>query len=469
MNTKLKIFTLLIFASSACRKDNINQSSPVQSPTKITLTLADAKAYIKQAQNHQTNDGFKINNLQLDWQKATNTTTKDGNIWKLNLPGKPIYQGIEQGFRQLAIKRDSKTNLVEARIIEVIPDAVYLQKGDVRNSNFTGRVFEYDLAYKLTGGQLYSEGKQVGETGPKENFELQKKGTLADLNPLKGAQGRLMRMQAIETCAWYQDSYVDGNGDFTVHSERICSYSFYDDGMTYWGGGNGVSSGGESSGGGGGGAPLPTYPTPVTPVPSNLPGENSNKVDPKKMMDCFSQIADPNAALVVRIYVVEPQPGTSFNVGSNSFGHVAISLSKTSGNTTITQTVGFYPTGSGLEKLDSKSQVLDNGDIRYNISSTYYVNGDSFQKVINYISKPPERYHFTDFNCSAFAYGAGQAGGIPIPDPTTAIGISGPGGAGYAKTPAGMASALREQKTNNPNSDINEGGGNIPASKGECN
>ncbi|WP_316795087.1 hypothetical protein [Pedobacter agri] len=89
--------------------------------------------------------------------------------------------------------------------------------------------------------------------------------------------------------------------------------------------------------------------------------------------------------------------------------------------------------------------------------------------MINYISNPPQQYHFTDFNCSAFVYGAGQAGGIPIPDPTTMIGISGPGGAGYAKTPAGMASALRQQRVSNPNSDINEGGGNIPKSNGPCN
>jgi len=473
MKTKLKIFTLFIIVFSACKKDGAEKLNAAPSARNITLTLADAKAYIAQAQNHQTVDSSIINELQLDWQTATNTIIKDGNIWKLTLPGRPIYQGVEQGYRQLAIKRNNKTNEIEARVIEVIPDAIYLQKGNVRNSNFTGRVFEYDLTYKLTGGQLYSDGKQIGEIGPKENFELQKQGVLGDLNPLKGAQGKLMKMQVIESCAWYQDSYVDANGEFTVHSERICSYSFYDDGMSFWGGGGGDSYGGESSGGGGsggdgGGAPS-TNPTPPTPAPSNLPGENNNKVDPKKMMECFSQITNPNAAFVVRVYVVEPQPGTSFNVGANSFGHVAISLSKTSGSNTITQTLGFYPTGSGLDKLDSKSQIIDNGYDEYNISATYYVNSESFEKVINYVSNPPKQYHFTDFNCSAFVFGAGQAGGIPIPDPTTMIGISGPGGAGYAKTPAGMANALREQKASNPNSDINQGGGNIPKSNGPCN
>lgn len=278
-----------------------------------------------------------------------------------------------------------------------------------------------------------------------------------------------MMMQFMESCAWYQDVYVDANGEFTVHSERICSYSAYDDGMNWGGGGNGSMNQEVPTEGGGGGGSSGSEPSTPPPAPSNLPGENNNQVDPKKMMECFSQITSPNAAFVVRVYVIEPQPGTSFNVGANAFGHVAISLTKTSGNSTITQTVGFYPTGTGLEKLNSKSKILDNGFSEYDISATYYVNGDSFQKVIDYISNPPTNYNFTEFNCSAFVYAAGQAGSIPIPDPTTIIGFSGPGGASFAKTPAGMASALREQKINNPNSDINEGGGKMPESKGPCN
>ncbi|WP_316795085.1 hypothetical protein [Pedobacter agri] len=233
MKTKFKIVTLFLIAFSACKKDSIEQLNPVQSSTKINLTLTDAKSYIEQERNHPSNDSSIINDLHLDWQTAQNTITKDGNTWKLNLTGRPIYQGIEQGYRQLAIKRNSKTSEINARIIEVIPDAIYLQKGNVRNSNFTGRVFEYDLTYKLTGGQLYSDGKQVGEIGPKENFEQQKTQILGDLNPLRGAQEKLMKVQIIESCAWYQDSYVDAEGDFTVHSERICSYSFYDDGTSF--------------------------------------------------------------------------------------------------------------------------------------------------------------------------------------------------------------------------------------------
>ncbi|UKT65061.1 hypothetical protein [Pedobacter mucosus] len=435
---------------------------------KINLTKADAKAFIERQKSIYSDSNSTLENL--NWNEARSIDTKNGNIWKLNLAGQPTFQNVKQGYRQLAIRRNLKSNEIEARILEIIPDAIYLQKEKYASQKtFTGRVFQYDLAYKLKGGQLFNGGKQIGEIGTKEQFEKQLVHGLKDLNPLKGIQGKVMMMQVMESCAWYQDSYVDGTGEFTVHSERICSYSAYDDGMNWGGGGNNTINQEVPAGGGGSGGSSGSEPSPPPPATSNLPGENNNQVDPKKMMECFSQIPSPNAAFVVRVYVVEPQPGTSFNVGQNSFGHVAISLSKTSGETTITQTVGFYPTGSGLDKLSSRSQIKDNGDLEYDVSSTYFVTAESFQKVINYVSNPPTNYDFIDFNCSAFVYGAGQAGAIPIPDPTTVIGLSGAGGAGFAKTPAGMASALREQKINNPNSDINEAGGRIPGSKGPCN
>jgi len=466
MNSHIKLSIIIIFVISACRKEPVDKNnSPSNQSHTPSLTLADAKQFMD---NLDPDSSLSLAKIKIDWELATTTTVRDGNKWIVTLPGQPIYQGYKQGYRELVVLRNNQTQQPEAKILEIIPDAIYLQKNHIAStSDFTGRVFEYDLNYKLTGGRLYSDGRAIGRIQQFNSAQqLQEPGQgLKDLNPFSGTQRKTMRMMAIETCIWMQDSYTDANGDFTVHSFQVCSTTYFDDGG---GGGyyDGVGSGnsGSSSGGGGG-----TTGTSSPPAPSNLPGEEKNAVSPREMMECFSNIPSANAAFVVRVYVVEPQPGTSFNVGANSFGHVAISLSKTSGQTTITQTVGFYPTGTGLEKLSSKSQVIDNGDMEYNMSATYYVTAESFQKVIDFVSNPSKNYHFTDYNCTAFVYGAGQAGGIPMPDPTTQIGLGGPGGAGFAKTPAGMASALREQKAKNSNLDINEGGGRVPGSHGPCN
>jgi len=430
------------------------------------LSLEEAKAYITQL---QPDSGKILSKISIDWKRAKNDSTKSRNKWTILLEGQPVYQGYKQGYRELVILRDKKSRKIAAKILEVIPEAIYLQtKRKTSASDFTGRVFEYDLNYNLTGGRLYSGGKPVGLISRQRQKDLSEHidQKFREVNPFRGVQGKLMLL-AVETCTWQQDYYIDANGDFTVHGTQVCSTTYLNDGGSGGGGfydGIGAGSPEPPQGGGGGGSSSPSSP----PAPSNLPGENNNTVNPREMMECFSQIPNPNAAFVVRVYVVEPQPGTSFNVGANSFGHVAISLTKSSGQNSITQTVGFYPTGVGLDKLSSKSQILDNGDIEYNIGATYYVTGENFQKVIDFVSNPPKNYHFTDYNCSAFVYEAGQSGGIPIPDPTTQIGLGGPGGAGYAKTPAGMASALREQKAKNPNSDINEAGGRVPGSNGPC-
>ncbi|QNN42967.1 hypothetical protein [Pedobacter roseus] len=467
MNSKLKITVVIIFLISACRKEPINHNISAEKPGQnVSLTLADAKEFISQINP----DSAKVlTKIKIDWKLAQNDTTNDRNKWTVVLEGQPTYQGYKQGYRELVILKDNDSRKIGAKILEILPEAIYLQKTRKTSAaDFTGRVFEYDLNYNLTGGRLYSNGKPIGlikQFSQKDLIENKNQG-LRDLNPFSGAQGKLMLL-AVATCAWLQDYYIDAEGDFTVHSTKVCSTTYFDDSGGGGGYYDGVGSGSSSVTSGGGGGTSGTS-SPPPPAPSNLPGEEKTPVNPMEMMECFASIPSPNAAFVVRVYVVEPQPGTSFNVGANSFGHVAISLTKTSGDKTVTQTVGFYPTGNGLDKLSSKSQIIDNGDIEYNIGATYYVTGENFQKVIDYVSNPPKNYHFTDYNCSAFVYGAGQAGGIPIPDPTTQIGLGGPGGAGFAKTPAGMASALRGQKVKNPNLDINEAGGRVPGSNGPC-
>jgi len=458
MNTHIKFSIILILMVSACRKERINHDSPANPDHNVSLTLADAKQFISQT---NPDSSTALSEINVDWELARTTTIQNGNKFTIPLSGQPIFQGYKQGYRELVILRNKKSQKPEAKILEIIPDAIYLQKQrKASNSDFTGRVFEYDLNYNLTGGRLYSEGKAVGKIRqfPKTQQTGPLNQGLKDLNPFNGAQGKVMKLMAVETCAWTQESYIDAQGDLTVHSTQVCSTTYFSDGGDGYYDGVGANDPGASPGDGGGG----NSGTSSAPAPSNLPGEEKNAVNPKEMMECFSNIPSANAAFVIRVYVVEPQPGTAFNVGANSFGHVAISLSKTSGNTTITQTVGFYPTGTGLDKLSSTSQIIDNGDMEYNMNATYYVTADSFKKVVDFVSNPTKNYHFTDYNCSAFVYGAGQAGGLPIPDPTGVIGM------GFGKTPAGMANALREQKAKNPNLDINEGGGRVPGSKGPC-
>lgn len=471
----LKIPILLLLLLSACEKDLTQQlpTTKTEDQSDASLAIAEARAWL----TGQSDMGI-LSKYPIRWENARSIKTKSGNRIILKIPGAPTINNTKLGYRQLSIERNRQTKNIEAKFLEIIPDPIYWQeKQKVESKDFTGRIMEFDLNYKLQKGMIYQSGKQIGESRPsttqekqaylKEPNQLHPLGTFEQQSPSAPTSGKIAMARVIESCAWYQTSYIDSEGILTIYAERMCSYSFYDDGGGYGGGSydSGIGTD-QNSGGGGGGS---SSSDPGTPPPAELPQENQAKVDPKKMMDCFSNISSTGAAFQVKVLVLEPQPGTSFNVGQNSFGHVAIQLTKASQGQVITQTIGFYPTGSGLDKLVSKSRMIDNGGLEYSMSSSFYTDASSFQKVIDYISAPPENYHFTDFNCAAFVYQAGKAGNLPIPDPTTQIGFGGPGGAGYAMTPAGMASALSSQKAANPSADISKAGGRASASKGPCN
>jgi hypothetical protein len=464
----IKTFIISLLILSSCQKEQLDHAKVLdQSPeTKTTVTIEQAQAWL----TRQPDTGI-LKKYPIRWEKAKAIKTKTGNRIMIKIPGQPTYQNFKQGYRQLSIQRSPKTNQIEAKFLEIIPDAIYFQgKQKVDASDFTGRILEYDLNYRLLQGKIYDKGTQIGESRPasplekaayKENKDQFRLLGTFEQNPQNYANGKISRAMVIETCAWYQTTYIDAEGVFNVYAERICSYSMYDDGSG--GGGSGYNDPGigtDPPGGGGGGG---TQNDPPPPPPSNLPGENQNNVDPKKMMDCFANISDPNAVYQVKLLVVEPLPGTSFNVGPNSFGHVAIQLTKAGSGQLITQTIGYYPTGTGFDKLVSTSTMKDNSDIEYNVSATYYTTADNFKKMTDFIAKPSPNYHYTQNNCATFAYGAAMAANLPVPDPTTQIAVG-----GYCITPAGMGQALRTEQRNTGSKDISSAGGRASASKGEC-
>lgn len=464
-------FLLLITLLTSCQKESTEytEASPAENYKASQITIQEAQNWL----GNQPDTNY-LNKYPIGWQAAKIIQTETGNRIQIHLPGQPTFQHIKQGYRQLSIQKDPQTKKITATIIEIIPEAIYFQKKQkIDQADFTGRILEYDLNYQFQKGKIYSGGKQIGQSRPATPAERQQfteKQKHTQQKPKKTStyqlpQDNSTQAMIVQNCQWIQSYYIDAEGVFTVYTERICTTTTYEDqGYNYNDQGTTYDPSQNQNNNQGGGSN-----TATAPEPANLPGEEADNVDPKKMTKCFANIPDQGAAFQVKLLVQEPLPGTSFNIGPNSFGHVAIQLTKQKGDQQITQVIGFYPTGTGLSKLISKSTMKDNSDLEYNLAASYFTTAENFQKIINYIANPPTNYHFTDFNCATFAYYAAQAAGIAVPNPTTQIGFAGPGGAGTAMTPSGMATALRAQKANNPNADITQAGGTAPASKGECN
>lgn len=261
-------------------------------------------------------------------------------------------------------------------------------------------------------------------------------------------------------CEWYDSSYYDAEGVFTVHSEQVCSYSVYEDGFypdAEAGGGSGNAGGDALAGGGGGTGDAPAS----EPPPVDLPDQPKAAIDPKAFMNCFSSLPDQGAKETITVYVQEPQPGLPFNYGTNSVGHTAISLTKSSGGQTITQTVGYYPGDTKLATVGTSSKLVNNQNLGYTVSITYNVLPFEFNAIAKFIANPPSAYNLYTYNCTNFVYDACKQGNITLPDPTGNMGMFQTG-----MTPAALGNSLRAVA---PDQNVNAKGGTVGASHGPCN
>lgn len=460
---KKLLFTLLILFVSVfygCRKDNLNSNNDRQ--VQNSLSLEEVKNWFNKTginnnlETQSTIKSFSLHRLSIDWDQAGNIADKKRNWWVIALPGQPKFQGVQQGYRKLAFLRDS-TGTIQARILEVIPDAAYLHLHRGADSKtFTGHIFIYDQQYHLLGGRIFHNGKQVGQIKP---IAVSTTNTI----PMTGmAQHQLKTdMLAIsESCEWQQDTYIDGDGVFTVYAYQICSYSIYDDGFypgsSGGGDGGGMPTGDPLGGGGGGGGNEGSAPAAAV-----LPGQTKSAVNPKAYMNCFGSLPDIGSKETITVYVEEPEPGLPFNYGTNSVGHTAISLTKSYNGQTITQTVGFYPGDTKMALTGSPGKIVDNTNLSYSVSISYSVQPFEFNAIANFIANPPSTYNLYTYNCTNFVYDACKAGNITLPDPTGNVGMFQTG-----MTPGALGSSIRDVA---PVTNANTDGGVVGTSHGPCN
>jgi hypothetical protein len=303
---KTTTFLVVLSCLIACRKE----PQPEKTTSNIKLTLAEAKVwYDSQAHasiklnGQNSNSSFRFAQLVAPFDEAQSFNNKSGNYWLLGLKGNALFQNYKQGYRKLAILRDS-TGTIYARILEIIPDGLYMQRNSgAKTADFTGRIFIYDENYNFISGQVRADGKVIGAI---------KKSTS------KPSTGHIHTdsAPAVVNCQWVDENYINAAGEVTIYAERICSApgaSTGDPNSDFDGGG-----GDYVSSKGGGSAPAQTAPPSV----SNLPGETGPAISPKNFMDCFTNIPDAGAVMKVTVYVQEPY--LSFNKKAKYFRSDAI-------------------------------------------------------------------------------------------------------------------------------------------------
>lgn len=175
-----------------------------------------------------------------------------------------------------------------------------------------------------------------------------------------------------------------------------------------------------SGGGGGGGG---SAPPPAISVDEEI-AETHEKIDPKKYMDCFGNVADAGATCTITISAdipVDGHPEILFDWSQGNPGHAFIELYKMGSNgTMVSQNIGFYPS-TGFKVLgggDVNSKVVDNAGHEYNASYTISISPAQLQAAIDKVNSfSGNSYNMTSFNCVDFALGvfnAATAGALSL-------------------------------------------------------
>jgi hypothetical protein len=152
-NIKNNFILILLLAITACQKDQISNSQLGQKTSTTTvanITIEEAKTWLA-TQNDTITSKYPIR-----WENARSIKTKTGNRIILKIPGAPKINNTKLGYRQLSIQRNPETKNIEAKFLEIIPDPIYWQeKQKVESKDFTGKIMEFDLNYKLEKGMIY--------------------------------------------------------------------------------------------------------------------------------------------------------------------------------------------------------------------------------------------------------------------------------------------------------------------------
>jgi hypothetical protein len=226
----------------------------------------------------------------------------------------------------------------------------------------------------------------------------------------------------------------------------------------------------EMTGGGGGG----TYSDPTQP-PIQIDEEHpeyKDAVDPKKYIDCFSNVPDNGASFQITIAAdipIDSDPNSFFSWKDGSPGHTYIELYKLGGSGgAVIQALGFYPNAGwkliATDNTDAK--VADDGSHEYNAKYTINVNASQFQSALTAIQTlSTKQYNINNFNCVDWALGVINAAGAGLSISKYVI----PGNTTLSNTPQGLYKKISELAANgNPNASTNGKAYNSP-SKGPCN
>ncbi len=202
----------------------------------------------------------------------------------------------------------------------------------------------------------------------------------------------------------------------------------------------------------------------------------NDPIDLEKFFNCFRQVSSEGATYQAKLCIDIPQ---NDNIDALMVygrpGHTFLTLTKSSGPNSITQSIGFYPKKGekSVTHIAVNAQMVDDGLSEHEYNAYMEINIQNeidFNAILNLAKNYATSMHYDldDFNCTDFAVdvinnGVSASDQIHVSDwigSVTAI--------NYGTTPNGLYKYLL-QRRNQSNSPIYFGNWNAPKSHGNCN
>lgn len=205
-----------------------------------------------------------------------------------------------------------------------------------------------------------------------------------------------------------------------------------------------------------------------TPCDSNAVDEENPKdkyqltiyadsINLKKLFNCFKSIPNTNATYSVKLCAALPN-SNNINALTKSLkpGHTFITMTKSGGGSTISQSFGFYPESANKAALQIsvKSQIVNDGALNHEYHASIEMNNLTeldFNTMMNLaISLRPILYSMDTFNCTDYALSIfnsirDSSNSISVPD---WIGGQFPfDQVNYGTTPNGLYKKINQMKT----------------------
>lgn len=456
------IYTLIVFAVlvASCKKD-VRQTS---------------KAFSLQSIKKELKDSMRTEDFsQLDFSRALYNHVDSAGLYFLRVP----FRGTSIAENFVLVKLNVDGNIKEGRIIRLNGGVLGVAGDPVRTGEWDGNI----SISQLNRESVLTSAVHMGY--------------IEALHPRLNTRETLLGANVLPEVVVVAYVQHDSESDFTTWFalNNIMYFSSYDEiggggggepGSTgdYYGslGGYGGSGGGSSVSGVSSDETIELEPEYMYSIPT---------VDLTRMFKCFDYVSSSGATYSVKLCVDIPSNAnplaTTGGSSASSAGHTFLTVVKTNGATSVTQSFGFYPQSepSFLDPFGAvASSIKDNASQEINASMQMTLTENQFNILKqNAIAWSKNKYQLGDYNCTNYAldiFNSLRSSPIQIqPYKVVLPGNANPWGptepitVTIGKSPQMLFTKLQEMKNSNGAESANilidqTHNSHAPISKGEC-